>query len=124
MIRFVGRYRKAAQEISSLDDSGYDSPTQPSKRQRLEAVLSRSRLPLIEELESGYSCLYLTKDFSLSRSYASMSEPPIMDDPKRVARALNLSPNFTGGLRDQIEKTISFRQFPPQPPVLVDLTQD
>ncbi len=124
MFRFVGRYREAAHEISSLDDSGYGSPVPPAKRQRLEAILGRTRLPLIEELESGYSCLYLARDFSLNRSFVSRSEPPIMNDPVRIAKALNLSPNFTGGLRDQIERTTSFRRFPPTPPVLVDLTQE
>ncbi len=47
-----------------------------------------------------------------------------MNDPHLVAQALNLSPTFTGGLRDQIEKVISYRQFPQANPELVDLTQE
>ncbi len=122
--RFVGRYRGAARELAGLDDSGYGSPVNPAKRMRLEAVLSTTRLPLINELENGYSTTFLAVDSSLERSYCNRDEPPIMNDPRRIAQALNLSPTFTGGLRDQIERVISYRQYPQANPELVDLTED
>ena len=122
--RYVGRFHEATSELSSLnDDSGYGSPS--PKRQRLEAVLEHARPPLIEELESGYSQVYLSKDYSLLRSYRGGYSPPIMDDPIRTVRALNLTPDLTGGLRDQIERMIDFRNRPIQAQVpFIDLTQD
>jgi hypothetical protein len=119
----VGRYREAARELTSLNDSGYGSPSVKAKRQRLETDLSCARLPLIEEIESGYSAVYLSRDNSLERSHRQGVEPPIMDDPRRVVQALNLSPNFTGGLRDQIDRMSLFRQFP-NAPAIIDLTQE
>ncbi len=112
------------EELKGLNnDSGYGSPS--SKRQRLEASLEYVRPPLISELESGFSQVYLSRDDSLIRSYRGGYTPPVMDDPVRMAMALNLSPNLTGGLRDQIERMIDFRNRPIQEPVqVVDLTQE
>ncbi len=111
-------------ELSTLnDDSGYGSPS--PKRQRLEVALEYVRPPLIAELEAGFSQVYLSRDYSLIRSYRGDFSPPIMDDPVRVAKALNLTPTLTGGLRDQIERMIDFRNRPIQEPIpVVDLSQD
>jgi hypothetical protein len=112
------------EELVSLnDDSGYGSPS--PKRQRLEAALENVRPPLISELEAGFSQVYLSQDGSLIRSFKERITPPVMNDPVRIARALNLSPNLTGGLRDQIERMIDFRNRPVQEPVpVIDLTQE
>ncbi len=121
-IRFVGNYRSSATELAKLnDDSGYGSPS--TKRARIEADLQGASLPLINELEAGYSLIYLAKNDSLESSHLGGYYPPIMDSPLRVVQALNVSPNFTGGLRDQIQRMGNFRRMP-QPVIEIDLTQE
>ncbi len=120
-LSFVGRYRASASELATLDDSGFESPS--AKRTRLEAELDRARLPLVNELENGYSLVYLARCHSLANSYRGRYPPPVMDSPTRIVRALNISPTFTGGLRDQITRMEDYRRFP-QPIVQIDLTQD
>jgi hypothetical protein len=124
LFRFVGRYRAAERELPGLDDSGFESPAKTAKRLRLEADLGVCRLPLINELEEGYSTVYLTKPHSLLKSHVMRDEPPVMDCPVAVSRALNISPNFTGGLRDQIERMTSFRLYPAGQPPCIDLESD
>ncbi len=118
--RFVGRYRDSASELASLNDSGFESPS--AKRIRLESELDKARLPLVEEIEEGYSLVYLARDRSLTNSYRGRYPPPVMDSPTRIVRALNISPNFTGGLRDQITRMGNFRRFP-QPIIQIDLSR-
>ena len=106
---FVGKYRKAASELASLaDDSGYGG-SPPAKLPRLEAALGVAAAPLVDEIESAYNSLYLTKPGSLVKTYNDDVRPPLMDSPFKMVKALNVSPNHTGGLRDQITRMACYR---------------
>ena len=112
---FVGEYRKAASELASLaDDSGYGDSS-PAKLPRLEVALGVAAAPLVDEVESAYNSLYLTKPGSLVRTYNDGIRPPLMDSPYKMVRALNVSPNHTGGLRDQITRLACYRARPNGP---------
>ena len=106
---FVGKYRKAASELASLaDDSGYGG-SPPAKLPRLEAALGVAAAPLVDEIESAYNSLYLTKPGSLVKTYNDDVRPPLMDSPFKMVKALSVSPGHTGGLRDQITRMACYR---------------
>ena len=120
---FVGRYREAEAVLALLqNDTGYGSPS--SKQAWLQESLDIAARPLVDELEAAYDSLYLTKPKSLITTYLNHSAPPIMDSPYKIVKALNVSPNHTGGLQDQFDRMARYRALAHQDRVIpiVDLT--
>ena len=106
--RFVGDYREVERQLSDPNnDSGFEST--PPKRSKADTLFEAVPSPLVDLLEDGYNELYLTKPGSLVNSFMRQEPPPKMNSPIKVVKALSVSPNFTGGLRQQINRMAYYR---------------